>query len=86
MCSHVEGSASSLLPTIQLPLAELQSMYITHKRNAYICSARDAAAGILYLHNTGVIHADISLRNVLLAPRPDDEATYIAKISDFGLR
>eukprot|EP01116_Phalansterium_solitarium_P016135 TRINITY_DN367_c0_g1_i3.p1 TRINITY_DN367_c0_g1~~TRINITY_DN367_c0_g1_i3.p1 ORF type:complete len:727 (+),score=208.86 TRINITY_DN367_c0_g1_i3:721-2901(+) len=43
---------------------------------------RDIAAGMQHLHAEGILHCDLSARNVLLAYR---RHTYIAKIADFGL-
>ncbi|GBF89976.1 hypothetical protein Rsub_02682 [Raphidocelis subcapitata] len=65
---------------------------------ALLLRARDAAAGLAYLHGRGVVHADVKARafaasqffaaeaeNVLLATDPDDEFMLRAKVADFGL-
>ena len=41
--------------------------------------SRDVAGGLVFIHQMGLIHRDLSLRNVLLA------ADLTAKISDFGV-
>jgi serine/threonine protein kinase len=45
----------------------------------------DAAAGLKYLHEKNVVHADIALRNILVGFRSDGEARYQGKVGDFGL-
>lgn len=44
-----------------------------------------AVAGMAYLESKNVIHRDLTLRNLLVAPRGDEKDKYIIKISDFGL-
>jgi serine/threonine protein kinase len=44
----------------------------------------DVAAGLKYLHQMNIVHADLALRNILISKGEDEE--YQAKISDFGLR
>lgn len=48
------------------------------EEGALVRMARDAAAGILHLHNEGVVHRDIAMRNCLV------DAGGIVAISDFG--
>jgi serine/threonine protein kinase len=51
-----------------------------------IISAADAAAGLMYLHEKHIVHADLALRNILVGFRSDGEARYHGKVGDFGLR
>ncbi len=64
-----KGNALNLLANEQVGSVDLFAM------------ARDVVAGLNYLHSKAIIHADLALRNVLVALRSDDEATYIAKVS-----
>merc|ERR1711957_404480 len=47
-----------------------------------VCAEIASAAS--YLNNRGIIHGDLTAKNVLLAERPCPKR-YIAKIADFGL-
>jgi serine/threonine protein kinase len=40
---------------------------------------------MLYLHSNNIIHRDLALRNLLVAPSPDPNEKYTIKISDFGM-
>ncbi len=42
----------------------------------------DAANGMIYLHNEGVIHRDLAARNLLVRFA---EGKYTVKLSDFGM-
>lgn len=58
----------------------------TRRRNwgaIYRCLI-DVAAGMGYLHQHGVVHGDLTARNVLLKTQPDDPRHFVCKIADFG--
>jgi len=44
---------------------------------------RDAAAGMAYLHEQGIVHRDLAARNLLITERA--ERDYVVKVTDFGL-
>eukprot|EP01119_Soliformovum_irregulare_P002202 TRINITY_DN1246_c0_g2_i1.p1 TRINITY_DN1246_c0_g2~~TRINITY_DN1246_c0_g2_i1.p1 ORF type:complete len:844 (+),score=234.65 TRINITY_DN1246_c0_g2_i1:364-2532(+) len=46
--------------------------------------ARDAAAGMNYLSNQGIIHRDLAARNLLVLPGSQD-SQYRVKVADFGM-
>mmetsp|Transcript_20592 Transcript_20592/g.44765 ORF Transcript_20592/g.44765 Transcript_20592/m.44765 type:complete len:483 (+) Transcript_20592:393-1841(+) len=46
---------------------------------------RDIAAAMAYVHDKGVIHADLNGRNVLLTSSPSRPHGFVAKVCDFGL-
>jgi serine/threonine protein kinase len=67
-----KGSAVSLLQQLMLkgrPLSASIKLQI----------ARDAARGVEFLHSKGVIHRDLSCRNLLV------DSNFRAKVADFGL-
>ena len=45
--------------------------------------AKDAAAGIGYLHNLSILHCDLALRNLFVSM--NNTIKYTVKIGDFGL-
>jgi len=47
--------------------------------------AKDAASGMLYLNEKGIIHRDLSLRNLLVTFSTKPRTKYIVKIGDFGM-
>eukprot|EP00211_Chloroparvula_japonica_P000284 CAMPEP_0119119498 /NCGR_PEP_ID=MMETSP1310-20130426/966_1 /TAXON_ID=464262 /ORGANISM="Genus nov. species nov., Strain RCC2339" /LENGTH=1195 /DNA_ID=CAMNT_0007108939 /DNA_START=21 /DNA_END=3608 /DNA_ORIENTATION=- len=44
--------------------------------------ARDVAAGISFLHRTGIVHRDLAARNVLVK---EEGGSFLCKIGDFGM-
>lgn len=54
---------------------------------AILSAAVDIAAGMDYLHDAGVVHGDLTTRNVLLMNRPEggEPPGFSCKVSDFGL-
>ncbi len=48
--------------------------------------ARDALLGMVYLSEQGIIHADLGLRNLLVAYGETNTSKYPVKVADFGLR
>jgi serine/threonine protein kinase len=45
--------------------------------------ARHAASGMDYLMDKGIVHRDLSLRNLLVTV--DESGRYVVKVADFGL-
>jgi len=70
-----KGSLDGVLQTEknQLNLVDLLSM------------TKDAASGMVYLHQKGIVHRDLALRNLLVEPTVKPGTKYIVKISDFGM-
>jgi len=57
----------------QIFLADLLSM------------TKDAASGMVYLHQQGIVHRDLALRNLLVSHSGKPGTKYAVKISDFGM-
>ncbi len=68
-----KGNACNLLKTEKVAFTEL------------VAIARGVVAGLQFLHSAKIVHADLALRNVLIASSNDTEMKYMAKVSDFGL-
>lgn len=69
------GSISDIMNGRTVPQLELRVRYMV-----------DAAKGVRYLHQNGVLHKDIKPDNILIftAEYPMDEATVTAKLTDSG--
>lgn len=48
-------------------------------------TALDVAKGLLYMHKSHILHADLKPHNILLAADRQDPKGFVAKLSDFGL-
>lgn len=52
---------------------------------AVLATAGEVAGAMAYLHACGVLHADLSGNNVLLASSPADPRRWVAMVADFGM-
>jgi len=68
-----KGSLDNLLRSQQESITKLDLLQM----------ALQAANGMSYLHHNGIIHRDLSLRNLLVTS--GDEHKFFIKVSDFGL-
>ncbi|KIY99154.1 BRASSINOSTEROID INSENSITIVE 1-associated receptor kinase 1 [Monoraphidium neglectum] len=50
-----------------------------------LATALEVARALAFLHENGVVHADLKARNVLLKSNASDPRGFIAKVGDFGL-
>ncbi len=77
----LEGDVSVIMVTELLPLslATCLDQYPSIPDNLKHSVLMDVALGLLYLHENGVIHRDLTVNNVLLT------SGFQAKISDFGV-
>jgi len=50
-----------------------------------ISMTKDAICGMIYLHDQGIVHRDLALRNLLVDYRNKPGTKYVVKISDFGM-
>lgn len=55
-------------------------IFLTQKRNFAI----DIASGLYALHAADIAHGDINLDNTLVFPHPDNDGSWIAKVSNFA--
>jgi len=69
-----------------MPKGSLDQLLQVEKKAIGIVSllamAKDALAGMLYLHEQNRIHRDLALRNLLVA---GDGNKYVVKVADFGM-
>jgi len=50
-----------------------------------VIMAKDAANGMAYLNNKGVVHRDLAARNLLISQVEEGKENFIVKVTDFGL-
>jgi len=89
------GSLDLLLQREKKKISEIDLLFmfvnenlffrVTNQRNALFFEihnrAKDAASGLLYLHEMKVIHRDLALRNLLVGPSDRIGIQYSVKIS-----
>jgi serine/threonine protein kinase len=68
------GSALQIVQLTYLSLLDKLSM------------AREACLGMVYLSEQGIVHADLALRNLLVAFGETETSKFPIKVADFGLR
>jgi len=84
---YVSQTGEKYIVMEYLPLGSLNNVLVKEKNNLQIVDlvgmAKQAAAGMLHLESSHIIHRDLALRNLLVGK--STVGGYLVKISDFGL-
>jgi len=86
---HTTSNGEHFLVMEYMRKGSLDGVLQTEKNQIFLLDllsmTKDAASGMVYLHEQGIVHRDLALRNLLVTQSDKPGTKYIVKISDFGM-